>query len=90
MIFIKVLETILYILKKIFLDITIPNIPDSAIDIINEVADYVGLGFAILGNYCDLDYIITLFLIFLAIDFTLDLINFIVWICRKIPMLGVS
>lgn len=90
MIFITILETILNVLEKIFSNISIPNIPDSVIDIINEVAEYVGLGFSILNNYCDLSYILTLFMIVLSVDFILDLINFILWICRKIPMLGVS
>ena len=65
-------------------------IPDSAIAIIDEYASYLGVGFAILNNYCNLSYIFGLFAYILVVDLSLDLVNFIIWICKKIPLLGVS
>lgn len=90
MIFEKLFELVIFLLKSIFIDIQIPMIPENAITVIDEYATYLGTGFAVLNNYCNLPYIFALFAYILVVDLTLDLVNFILWICKKIPLLGVS
>lgn len=70
--------------------LNIPAFPDEAISVINDVVQYLQLGLAILGNYTHLDYLLTLFGVIVAIDVAILSYKFIMWVLRKIPMLGIS
>lgn len=47
-------------------------------------------GAGILANYTPLGYFMILFGVILAIDAGLVIYHFVMWIIRKIPMVGIS
>lgn len=70
--------------------INIPNIPDNVVTVVDGYIYYLSQGFSILSCYLDLGYLFTLFSLILLVDVGLLLYKFVMWILRKIPMLGIS
>lgn len=68
----------------------IPLLPPEVHDILSMVLDYLGIGFGILANYCHLDYLFVLYGIVLAFDGGMLAYKFIMWVLRKIPVLGID
>lgn len=70
--------------------ISIPSLPDSAIETLDEIFSYVSAGVGILANYTDFGYLLVLLGIVLAIDIGVAVYHFVMWVLRKIPMASVS
>lgn len=70
--------------------INIPSLPDGVQDVVNQYLGYISDGMTILNVYCDLGYLFTLFSLILLVDIGLMLYKFVMWILRKIPMLGID
>lgn len=70
--------------------IKIPQMPDEATSYITQFFDYLEAGAGILANYTPFAYIMILFGVILAVDIGIKLYHFVMWILRKIPMIGVS
>ena len=68
----------------------IPLLPPEVYAILQTVLDYLAVGFAILANYTHLDYLFILFGIVLAFDVGIFGYKFVMWILRKIPILGID
>jgi hypothetical protein len=90
MIWFYFLSKVLDVIYSVFEFVDIPSIPDDIYNKLNLGIDYIRDGLGVLGNYVDLSYVIFLFIIIAVIDLTLVTLKFIIWILRKIPLLGVS
>lgn len=85
------LMNVVYTLFSLLLTpINIPSMPDGVRSFISEALEYIGLGLALLKNWTDLGYLLTLFALVLAVDAGLLLYKLVMWFLRKIPMLGMS
>lgn len=70
--------------------IEIPLLPAFVASYIAEFGEYLCAGAAILSNYVHLEYLLSLLMIVLAVDGAVIAYKFIMWVLRKIPMLGLS
>lgn len=64
--------------------------PVEAYSVIFDVKMVLASGISVLSNYVDLSYLFVLFGIVLAVDSGLFIYHFVMWIIKKIPMLGVE
>lgn len=89
-----IIEMLLDMLHGLFSLLTtpiqIPQMPDEAMNYISQFFDYLTAGAGILANYTPFGYIMILFGVILAVDVGIKLYHFVMWIIRKIPMLGIS
>lgn len=89
-----IIELLLSMLFGIFKVLTSPiNIPDLPADVegyISTMFEYITAGAGILANYTPLSYLLGLFGAILAVDIGINLYHFVMWILRKIPMLGIE
>lgn len=89
-----IIEGLLNILYNVFSALTsainIPSMPEGVSAQINNFNQYLIVGLQILGTYVDLPYLLTLFKIVIAIEIGLKIYHFVIWVIKKIPMLGVS
>lgn len=70
--------------------LNIPALPPEVMEIAASVTQYIVMGLQFIANYTHLDYLLTLFGIVAAIDGSLLVYKFIMWVLRKIPMLGIE
>ena len=70
--------------------LNIPQLPDGVADVLANFVQYVATGIAILSNYTHMDYLLILFGVVVGVEAAILIYKFIMWIIRKIPMLGIS
>lgn len=88
---VKALINMLYgFLDWITSGLNIPDLPPEVITVANQVTQYLIVGLKLVANFTHLDYLLVLFGIVVAVDAGLLLFKFIMWVVRKIPMLGIS
>lgn len=88
---IQALMDLLYgLLDWITAPFNIPMLPPEVNQILTTLLDYLNVGFGILANYTHLDYLFTLFGIIVAFDVAIFGYKIIMWVLRKIPMLGIE
>lgn len=89
-----IIETLMNILYKVFSALTsfinIPSLPDAISGYMDTALGYIGSGVQILATFTHLQYLLVLFGIILAVDVGIGIYHFVMWILKKIPMLGVS
>lgn len=89
-----IIEALMQVVYKLFeiltLPIQIPSLPPEISNIMDTVLEYLQMGLGLLANYCDLGYLLTLFGLVMAVDVGVLLYKMVMWIIRKIPMLGMS
>lgn len=89
-----IIELLLDMLYGIFslltTPINIPQLPETVHTYLTQFFDYLEMGAGILANYSHFSYLMTLFGIIIAVDIGIKLYHFVMWILRKIPMLGIS
>ena len=68
----------------------IPDLPSAAYDYIESAFDYIVAGAGLLANYTPLDYLMTLFGVLLAVDGGILIYHLVMWILKKIPVIGVE
>lgn len=88
---IEALMQVVYVLFELLtVPISIPSLPDGIQSVMDQAFSYLEAGMGILANYTDLGYLLTLFGIIIAVDVGVLLYKLVMWIIRKIPMLGMS
>lgn len=87
---INLLLGLIYKVLDVLLILNIPQLPDSVTGYINDFFDYLVTGASILSNYTPLGYLLIMFGVLLAVDTGIQIYKFVMWIIRKIPMLGMS
>ena len=70
--------------------ISIPPLPDGVVDVITTVLSYISAGMGFLANYCHLGYLVSLFGVIVAVDAGMLIYKLVMWIIKKIPMLGIE
>lgn len=70
--------------------INIPSLPGSISTVMDMLLGALSTGLGLLACYCHLDYLLVLWGILIAVDAGLMIYRFVMWILRKIPMLGLS
>lgn len=84
------LDAIYAVMSLLTKPINLPSFPSSVTDIIQMSFQYLQAGVGILANYTDITYLLSLFGIILAIDVGIKLYHFVMWIIKKIPILGIE
>ena len=83
-------EAVLLLFEVVLGPIQFPSLPDGVVDYFMEFTQYVNTALGILAVYVDLEYLLSLFVAVAAIDGCVILYKIVMWILRKIPMLGMS
>lgn len=89
MIITALLNVIHFILDKVLI-LSIPQLPSEAMTYVNTLFDYLVGATGIVANYTPLGYLLVLFGVLLAVDVGIMLYHFVMWVLRKIPMLGIE
>lgn len=79
-----------YALLNILLPFSIPSLPAQVTTYLNQAMEFVIPGGGILANYTHMKYLLTLFSIIVIIDSAILTFNIVLWIAKKIPMLGIK
>ena len=88
---IEALMQVVFVLFELLTSpISIPSLPDEVHSFLNSALVYLENGISILSNYVDLSYLSILIGIVLAVDAGLLIYKLVMWIIRKIPMLGIE
>lgn len=89
-----IIKSLLDLLYNVFSALTsaisIPQLPDSVAGYLEDFLEYINLGIQILAVYTPLEYLLTLFGIVVAIEAGLLIYHFVMWVLKKIPMLGIG
>lgn len=85
----SLMKLVFDLFKLITIPINIPSLPDKVVDLVNTAVSYLVTGIAIVGNYFDISYLLSLFTIIFIVDGVVFLVKVTNWIMRKIPMLGI-
>ncbi len=78
------------LLEQLLSVFDIPPLPDEFQTVLNTVTGYLTTGIALLQNYTHMQYLLSLLGFIIAFDGCLLIYKGIMWILRKIPMLGMS
>lgn len=70
--------------------IAIPSMPESVHTYLTYALGFLSQGAGILACYVDLGYLIVLLGVVLAVDAGILVYKLVMWIIRKIPMLGIQ
>lgn len=70
--------------------LNIPALPDEVMQVAASVTEYLVMGLKFIANYTHLDYLLVLFGIVAAVDAGMLVYKFVMWVIRKIPMLGIE
>lgn len=70
--------------------LNIPGLPPEVAQVAAQVTQYLVTGLQIVANFTHLDYLLVLFGVVIAVDAGMLVYKFIMWIIKKIPMLGMS
>lgn len=77
---------ILKILSALMSVINLPIMPEGVRNILVTFTGYLATGISLLANYVDIEYLLSLFVIVMAVDGGILVYKFIMWIIRKIPV----
>ncbi len=70
--------------------LNIPALPEEVIQVAASVTQYLVMGLKFIANYTHLDYLLVLFGVVAAVDAGMLVYKFVMWVLRKIPMLGIE
>lgn len=70
--------------------LNLPGLPPEVAQVAASVTQYLVTGLQIVANYTHLDYLLVLFGVVVAVDSGILAYKIIIWILKKIPMLGIS
>lgn len=85
-----VFDLIYAVLSVLTLSLKLPSMPVKVVEIIATAMDYITSGIAIVSAYVDMSYLLMLFGVIFAIEVALLAYHIIMWILRKIPILGIE
>lgn len=86
----EMLLDVIYNILDLLLILDIPNMPTEALSYIDTAFDYLVAGAGVLANYTPLPYLLVLLGVVIAVDMGIMIYHFIMWIIKKIPMLGIE
>lgn len=86
----SLINGILNVFKFLTSGIDIPSMPAEVSSYIDQALEYLTAGAGILANYCHLNYLIVLFGIVIAVEAGILIYKLVIWVLKKIPMLGIE
>lgn len=84
------MNLVYYLFEFLTLPISIPGLPEGVRDVITGALDFISVGIALAANYFDIGYLVTLFGLILAVDAGMLVYKFVMWVIKKIPMIGIE
>lgn len=84
------LDVVYSLFSLLLSPINIPAMPEGVREFISEALEYIRLGLGLLYNWTDLEYLLTLFTLVVAVDVGVLLYKLVMWFIAKIPMLGIK
>lgn len=89
-----ILELLLNLIYSLFefvtTDISIPALPESVHDMFDSILEYVTLGAGFVSAYTHFGYLLVLFNIIITVELVLTAVYVVLWILKKVPMLGIE
>ena len=89
-----IIETLLDVLYTIFdfltTPINIPALPTDVFGYFDTAMSYLQSGYKLLNNWLPITYFVVLYGIILAVDGGIKVYHFVMWVLKKIPMLGIQ
>lgn len=79
-----------FVTDTIFSVIDLPIVPAGLVSAIETMFDYMQQGMGIINFFCPLDAISPAIDLFLAVWIVINGYDIIMWVLRKIPMLGIE
>lgn len=70
--------------------VNLPDFPPTVDEYVGTFFEILKTGLAVLSNYLDLSYLFTLLSLYITLVLTLDIYKLIMWIIKKIPLLGIK
>lgn len=70
--------------------IDIPDLPSKLASTIDTAFEYIYTGVGILGNYTHYHYLMSLFMVIVAVEVGIHLYQLVMFILKKIPMLNIK
>lgn len=77
---------ILKILSALMSVINLPGMPEGVRDFLSTFVGYLATGIALVANYVDIEYLLVLFGVVMAVDGGVLIYKLIMWIIRKVPV----
>lgn len=84
------LELIYALFYALTAAISIGSAPVQLGETLAAATQYMFFGLTFLNNYVDVPYMLTLFGIVLAMDAAFGIYDFVMWVLKKIPMVGIE
>ena len=84
------LDLVYGLVNLLTMPIDIPNLPENVATIFETITQYISAGLGILACYTHVSYLLTLLGIVLAVDIGVHLYHFVMFVLRKIPILGIK
>ena len=72
------------------LPMNIPGMPEKVIEFLAQAIDYIGVGINLLSHFVDIKYLLVLFGVVILVDSGFFIYKVVMWVLRKIPMVGIS
>lgn len=89
-----IIEALINVIYSLFATLTsvlkVPSLPDGVMDVIDTAFGYISTGIKIVSNFTHFEYLLVLFGIIVALDAVIFLYHIILWVLKKIPMLGIE
>lgn len=88
---IKLLSDLVYsIIWAATAAMNIPPLPEQVHIVLDQALSYIKPGAGILACFFDMEYLLSLFGIIIAVDVGILIYKLILWVLKKIPMAGVE
>lgn len=88
---IKLLLDLVYsVVSVLTVPINIPSLPAGVQTAFADFLGYIQTGIAILSTYTHMSYLLVLFGLVVSVDVGIMLYKFVMWVLKKIPMLGIK
>lgn len=89
-----IINALMIVLLGVFSALTmvikIPSMADGVKEVLAIALDYITSGVAIVANYTNFSYLLSLFTIVMIADAGIMVYKFVMWVLRKIPVLGIE
>lgn len=89
-----IIEMIMSVIYNVFelltTPIDIPDLPSSLADILGRFYEYIYMGIGVISNYTHYSYLVTLFMLIVAVELGINIYKLVMFILRKIPMLSIK
>lgn len=87
---IQLLLTLVFGIMALLMQFEVPPMPEAVFGFLERGFEFIGMGAGILANYTHLPYLISLFGLVLMVDMAVSAYKFVMWVIKKIPLLGIK